>query len=293
MRKNSLNDVHLLNCISSILINDSNLPSNIKILDIGCGSGRLIHTLYKNLKKDFPSQSFEIYGMDVVDSGFIHDSSTPKGYILDAIQDLGSDFPEINWSERIKLISSKDAWPYKENFFDFIVSNQVFEHINNKKFTFSSIDKFLKNNGHSFHLAQVKECLWEFHIQKPFAHWIRSEKMLYFYIYSINILKNPFNAFQAKNRTKLHSLNETKFMLNQTSYASVKTLKNLAESSDLSSDFDTSVFYYLIKLKKIFNRNAVSKFKYTALPATFNTFLLFFLKRISSVTLHLKKNKTS
>lgn len=96
----------------------------MRILDVGCGDGSLIGYLTGNLEVLNPSITFEIYGFDVYDHGVQQDD-----FLTRTIDDLSLQFPAVPWKTRIASISVRERWPFPDEFFDVIISNQVVEHV--------------------------------------------------------------------------------------------------------------------------------------------------------------------
>ncbi len=97
-----------------------------RILDIGSGTGR--HLLY------FSKKGFEVYGMD----------ASPKGISI-AKRWLS----EENIKAEIIIHRMEEKFPYKDDFFDAIISIQVIHHnkMKNIKRTVSEIERVLKKGG--------------------------------------------------------------------------------------------------------------------------------------------------
>lgn len=93
-----------------------------KILDIGCGTGVFISPLveygYKNL-----------YGID-----------SPHDYIKKAIE---RGYKQIDTIEDLNY----DKLPYQDQFFDAVISKDVFEHLLNPSFVLTEVARVLKPNG--------------------------------------------------------------------------------------------------------------------------------------------------
>ncbi|MFC1774813.1 class I SAM-dependent methyltransferase [Nanoarchaeota archaeon] len=96
-----------------------------KILDLGCGTGR--HTVLL-------AKEFDVYGMDNSESGLKYTKKWLK---------------ELKLNANIKNADCYKIFPYKDKFFDAIISIAVIHHarINDIKFCISEIERILKPNG--------------------------------------------------------------------------------------------------------------------------------------------------
>lgn len=104
--------------------------SNVqKVLDLGCGSGR--HTVF------LAKLGFEVYGMDSSKSGL----KQTKEWLI-----------QSNLKAKLKYASCYEKFPYKDNFFDAIISVQVIHHakIEDIQFCISEIERTLKPDGIAF-----------------------------------------------------------------------------------------------------------------------------------------------
>lgn len=141
------------------------LGQTLNILDVGCGDGELLAYLGEALPKLFPGVEFALYGFDVGDHGVQAD-----GYFDDTIALLSQAFPDTNWSDRLALISERDAWPYTDGFFAATVSNQVLEHVRDHDMFFAETARVTQTDGVSVHVFPSKHTWIEQHTLVPFAH---------------------------------------------------------------------------------------------------------------------------
>ena len=97
-----------------------------KVLDLGCGSGR--HTVYL-VKNDF-----NVYGIDIAEEGI----KIAKGWLKK--EGLRADF---------KIGSIYKKLPYKDNFFDAVISTNVIHHarIKDIRKAIQEIERVLKPRG--------------------------------------------------------------------------------------------------------------------------------------------------
>lgn len=72
---------------------------------------------------------------------------------------------------------------YKDNYFDLIMSNMVFEHIEKFDKVLSEINRVMKNDGFFLCLFPSKNIILEGHMGIPFAHWFsKDSKFRYFFV---------------------------------------------------------------------------------------------------------------
>src|SRR5260221_1429371 len=90
----SLTHQHLFACLNTLLSTDA---SYVRILDAGCGDGKLISFIHRAIGSVRPNITVEIYGFDVVNHGV-----QAAGFLEKTIATLTSDVPDVKWLERIK-----------------------------------------------------------------------------------------------------------------------------------------------------------------------------------------------
>jgi len=285
-RPESLTHQHLVSVINTFLADKKGSASNIRILDLGCGNGHLVDFILSTLSQLKPDASFELYGLDAYDAGgqFEENMANTRTF-------LESKHPSLPWQDRLKFVSTKDAWPFKEDTFDFIISNQVMEHIKDHDLVFSEIRRTLKKDGTSIHLFPLKECLWEGHVYMPLVHKaLNYDKMVF--------LMRAFAGMGFRKRFRLDrekygwkSLAEfakdmSVVILSETNYLTYRQFLRVAKRQGLVISFTYSKNYVTAKLKSFFGRRA---YRYGN-GGGFADFLgFFFCKYLTSVTLVLRK----
>jgi len=119
-------------------------PFQTKVLDFGCGSGRLVQCLL--------SLGYDAYGCDI----------TPY-------------WRETSHADVERLATLSFApyrLPFEDNTFDVVVSTSVLEHAQNKEELFSEIYRILKVGGYAMHLFPGKWYLpVEPHIYVPLVNF--------------------------------------------------------------------------------------------------------------------------
>ncbi|MBU0957776.1 MAG: class I SAM-dependent methyltransferase [Nanoarchaeota archaeon] len=123
------------------LINELRKRKNhkIKLLEIGCGRGILLLELRKKFS------NLDLYGINL---NRYHGIKEKKDFIRNAEENKifldnkeKSNLPKINFWDVGKKI------PYKENFFDLIISNVSFVHVKNKAKALEETSRILKVGG--------------------------------------------------------------------------------------------------------------------------------------------------
>lgn len=167
---------------------------NIKILDIGCGTGKIINFFNKN--------NNQIFAVDV--------------------------FNQIDKSlsiENFTHVSSAEL-PFKDKFFDIIISNHVVEHIEDQNLHMDEIYRCLNNTGMCYYATPNKNFPIEPHHKIPLIHYLKSSvfhKILKLigkyeedlYLLSYSQMKNSFSKHNLiyKEYTSLIMKHPNKFHL--------------------------------------------------------------------------------
>lgn len=292
----SITHQHILTCINTLLINDKNFRSGdcIRILDAGCGNGRLIRYLQVSLPMLHPDKVFAIHGFDVVDHGV-----QKLGFIQQTVKMLSSSHidTDIDWQKRIHAFSQDENWNFGSEKFNFIVSNQVLEHVANKDKFFHNVHENLENGGYSIHLAPLSHIIWEGHIFLPWAHKFRSFSALYGYIRLMSRL--GFGKFrQQRNRDipidtdrDVYSQRHADYIFFLTSYSSEAESLDVCRRNNLRADFRFSLEFFTSKARQLIglHPNFVYAFREAGF---FDSISIKFLRYLSSVTLVCKKHNT-
>lgn len=285
-KASSITHLHLLSVINT-LIDENRIDSTIRILDAGCGGGRLISYLHSSLPILRPNLKFIIHGYDVHDHGV-----QKKGFIQETSNRLKNLHPDTDWESRIHSIESSSNWEFAKEKFDFIISNQVLEHVIDKNLFFYNVNNALVDNGHSIHLAPLKHVIHEGHIFLPWSHRIKSFSALHGYIRLLSQL--GFGKYKEHNKSTKCSLDEyaerhADYIYFWTSYASESETLQIAKGNGLRADFRFSTEFFTSKIFQLLGKKPNYKYrmrKYGFSDAIF----VKFLRYLSSVTLVCKKS---
>lgn len=283
-RAKSLTHEHLLSIINT---EAGRAPhGRLRLLDVGCGRGDFLVYLIRNLPLLRPSLELECYGLDVSDSGMM-----PPGFLQEVLADLSSVNGTVDWSKRISVIRSVDPWPYPDDFFDVIVSNQVIEHVDDHERFFSELKRTLKEGGYSAHLFPLQQCIWEWHINLPFFHWVRDHDLRVKYIRLMVRLgiKKPVLVYPGEPVAD-YSGREADVMREFTNYVSQREVYRLGKKAKLRTSFRYTQEYYYRKLCSV--AHVQSRFRYRLGRLVLLDFgAVLVCRYIAAVTLFLEKRR--
>lgn len=174
-----------------------------KVLDLGCGSGRHTVCLAKN--------GFDVYGIDIAPVGIKLTKDWLKKEKLKASFKLGSIYQKL---------------PYKDKYFDAVVSTSTINHakINDIRKLIKEIERILKPNGLIFITVMQKTRLRNWRINsikkemsrgddgvsilkndykiiapQTYVYLTGGEKGLIHYIFNKNIVRKEFKNFKIFN----------------------------------------------------------------------------------------------
>jgi SAM-dependent methyltransferase len=286
-RAESITHEHILSIINSERDRFCEQDS-VRILDVGCGNCHLISYLNTNLAILNSSANYQIYGLDVVDHGV-----QKEGFFDKSMQFLSEKHPITPWHCMISAISVNESWPYPENFFDIILSNQVAEHVGNHDQFFSEIHRTLRRNGFSVHLFPLKNCVYEWHLHLPFVHRIYNFDRAVVYIKFLSLL--GLGKYRKQKMTTGCTIDDyserhADYLFHFTNYISENQVLSLAKKHHLRISFKYTPEFYSRKMRSILSLRPTFFYK------TKRSFLIewiefFFLKYISSITAFLVKNE--
>lgn len=279
---------HLAAAINTHLSRRSSVndTGTIRILDMGCGDGKLISHLLDSLPLLQPHRTIECHGFDVADAGV-----QVAGFMDRTIEDLSGRYPNIDWRERLVLISNEDPWPYREGQFDFITSNQVMEHVRDHPFVFREIARCLAPGGLSLNLFPVREVLFEGHALMPLVHKIRDTDRR---ARCMRLLaKAGFNRNYLRDRERhgWTSIEEyarkfSRILEEDTNYVSGRQLLQMAERAGLGASFLHTKDFYRAKAWSYLGRRSYNYRDWG--PGEHLAYSV--LKYVSSVTFVMRKD---
>jgi SAM-dependent methyltransferase len=254
----------------------------LRLLDIGCGDGRLLGSLQEHLPA-----GVELHGFDVAEMGYQDRQLADR-----AAERLALSFPHVDWGERIRIVSDPADWGYPEGWFDFAVSNQVLEHVADLPAFLANLRRCLAPGGTSVHLFPLKNCLFEGHIRVFAAHRFRSHAMQRRWIYWMNAAglggyRKDARVLQYESLEK-YAFDMADFLQASTSYRTFSQIAGACNGQGLSIEYAYTGGLYASKLRKLLGM--APKLAYARRRSTLVEFMLFnLLKYGPSSTLLMRR----
>jgi SAM-dependent methyltransferase len=133
------------------------MASDTRILDYGCGAGQIVKALR--------ARGVEAFGCDVFYEGGDYSQQVESAF-------LGKSIRRMEPNGRI---------PYDDGTFDFVINNQVMEHVTDMDKVLAEIHRVLKPGGKVLSLFPDKSVWREGHCGIPFLHWFPKGSRLRIY----------------------------------------------------------------------------------------------------------------
>jgi len=261
----------------------------LRLLDLGCGDGHLLAYLARGLPCLHPETRLELYGFDVHDHGV-----QQEGFLDATLSMLQACLPSLPWAERIAAGAAADPWPYPDDFFDIILSNQVLEHVADHDHLFAQTRRTLRTGGYAVHLFPLRHYLYEGHLLLPLAHRIGDHDLLRGYIAWMSRL--GFGKFREHRRSAGVSIAEyaerhADYMHYFTNYQSRAEILALSKRHRLRASFRYTREFYTAKLRAL--AGLAPRYAYARRrSALVDRISLSFCQYVSCVTLRLIKRQT-
>jgi SAM-dependent methyltransferase len=288
MKAVSVTHVHLLAVINTEL---SRWPdgATVRLLDIGCGDGRLLAYLGEELVQLRPNLCLELYGVDVRDHGV-----QAAGFMERTVAFLAVAQPHRPWNERVLSVADGEAWPFPQDFFHVSVSNQVGEHVLDHAHFFGEVRRTLVRGGISAHLFPLRHYILEGHLLLPFVHRIRNIDLLRAFIRTCSRLGlGKFPRFQKSDGVRLEDFTErhADYMHYFTNYLTQKDVMAEAKRQRLRVSFRYTQGFYTNKLRTMAGLRPVLQYRRNR-SAVLDWAATLLLRYVSSVTVFLENDET-
>lgn len=249
----SVTHVHIFSCLCTLLKNKLSPSSDgepIRILDIGCGDGRLMSYLHAAFRGTYAHRQVEVFGFDVSELGYGVEEEYKR-----ALGRLENGCPDVNWLDRLQVISVQDSWPYADNFFDAAITNQVLEHVEDADGFLASLKRVLKRDGVSIHVFPLGHTIMEGHVNVPVAHWIRDAELQQFWIG----LSNRLGIGNWRRDRKLfgdqgiddYARSQSRYLQRGTFYRNFEELYRLCKRHGLSLSYSYTAQFFSAKLRSL------------------------------------------
>lgn len=188
------------------------------VLDFGCGEGWAVYQYRKKGVKAF--------GVDIKNC-YSH------------VQKLcqSEDLNKANEAIFRTIDTDNYRIPFDDNFFDVVVSDEVFEHVQNYQEALAEIKRVLKLGGCSLHIIPSRYHPIEGHVLVPLATIFQSYPYLAFWAFLG--IRNPFQ--RGLSWKKVADLNYS-YLKNCTTYYSKSTIRKLVTSQFGNISFIEAIF---------------------------------------------------
>ena len=217
------------------------------IVDLGCGAGNLVN--------EYRKHNYQAYGCDFEfkDGPYVADMQS-TGIIR-------------------KINTSVYRLPFDDSSVDFLISDQVFEHVKDYPAMISEIDRVLKPRGMSLHFFPSRYRLIEPHVFVPFASMIQKYYWLKIWGF-LGVRTDDQKGLSAKETADQNY----DYLINRTSYLTRSELRSYCNARFSKVRFCEDVFFkYIKRAPFLYDLSKVLSF----LPfiySTIRTRVLFFSK---------------
>ncbi|EKD88610.1 MAG: ubiquinone/menaquinone biosynthesis methylase-like protein [uncultured bacterium] len=124
--------------------------AQVKVLDWGCGRGRFVLKLRE--------LGFDAYGVDI--------DPEPVNNGLPLFEKKGYH------NKPLSVISAEGRTIYEDGFFDFVMTDNVLEHVSDLGKVMNEINRLTSKDGGGYHIFPAQRQFIEGHLFMPFVHWL-------------------------------------------------------------------------------------------------------------------------
>jgi ubiquinone/menaquinone biosynthesis C-methylase UbiE len=193
-------------------------PSEINILDWGCGRGRSV--LW------FRQRGYNAYGVD------IDEIPLENGKIL---------FKKLDhYTDSLQLMNPDGTINFGDSFFHVVYSDQVFEHIEDLEEVAKEMSRVMVSGGRGLHIFPPHLHFSERHLYMPFIHWLPKNKirknLISLYVkLGIEPEWHELNHKNPQEKTDVYY----EYSTQKTFYRKPREIKNVFKLFGLNGTFDT------------------------------------------------------
>lgn len=263
--------------------------STVRVLDAGCGDGQLISYLARAFPLVNRDVTLELYGFDVMGPGVQRDSFLQK-----TVAALSQAVPGVPWPQRLASIAEGDDWPFEDDFFHVVLSNQVMEHVRDPQHFLRQIHRCLGWGGFSAHLFPLKHAILEGHLLLPFVHRFTDYEVMRSYITALSRLGlGKFRRHRSATGISLERFAErhADYMTWYTHYLTYGDALRLGKRNGFRPSFKYTRELYGRKLRSFWSSRRA--FEYQRRRSGLADWLsVMALRYVASVTLFLEKAET-
>ena len=188
----------------------------MNILDWGCGRGLSVAWLRE--------RGYNAFGVEIEPMTIQHGKAMLESH--------GHDVSHI-----ISPINDDCIVNYPDNFFHFVFSTQVLEHVENMDLVASEIYRITKPGGYGLHVFPSHHHIIEAHLSMPFVHWlpknnIRKSAIFLFTLCGIR----PYWGEDLKDKSFIDkAITYYEYSIKLTHYRDLPTIRNIFQIKGLSA----------------------------------------------------------
>jgi len=219
-------DPEFIKYIEQYRIQNNLKQSEMKILDWGCGTGQTVAWLR--------TKGYNCYGVDIDPERIENAKLFLKS--LDIYKD-----------DILTLVAENGRTIFPNNYFHFIFSRTVLEHVKDIALVASEISRITRQQGRGFHVYPAHRGLIEKHILMPFVHWLPKNRLLKIVILIWVLLGIEPPWEKLKQKTRIERANVLfDYIVNNTYYRDYHTVQKAFEQWGNKVEF-VSVEHYKVK----------------------------------------------
>jgi SAM-dependent methyltransferase len=188
-------------CASWITDQISGTGDKIKVLDYGCGYGKIVEKLRE--------KDVEAFGCDIFYGG------------SDDLKAVNTEFLKTSIIRKMETT----IIPFDDNSFNYVINNQVMEHVEDLDSVLSEIYRVLKPGGAVLSLFPHKEIWPEVHCGIPFLHrFPKGHRLRVYYALAFRLL--GFGSHKANKDPMSWSVHKCDWIDKWTYYRSLTEIEN-------------------------------------------------------------------